>query len=111
MSSLFIPGNLERYTSFQAHSGGTRQIIMNDQGMFSCGDNTVKLTQRRGLVSWIFRYLYEGQTLMSRPTFTDYTLSLSFTNSSSEIVVSGHDAKLFVLNPFRGTLVRQVICR
>lgn len=48
---------LHRYTSFRAHLNPVRQILVSDKGVISLCSNSVKLTNRRGLIKWALRYV------------------------------------------------------
>ncbi|KAI9355730.1 ubiquitin carboxyl-terminal hydrolase-domain-containing protein [Zopfochytrium polystomum] len=86
---------LRRYTAFRGHDGAVRQILVNEQGVFSVGGSSVRLSHRRGLRQWI--YNGDGTPM----------LAAGFTTLKSELLVSDQN-RLSIINLYRGTATRQM---
>lgn len=55
MTSYLYPGNsqpLIRYTSFPAHTAAVSNIISTEHGIYSVGFENVRVTNRRGVMTW-----------------------------------------------------------
>ncbi|KAG0276121.1 poly(A)-specific ribonuclease [Linnemannia exigua] len=53
--SSYYGAGLQRYSSFKAHKGPVRQMMVLDRGIVSIGKDSIHLSNRRGLASWNLR--------------------------------------------------------
>ncbi|CAB4393897.1 unnamed protein product [Rhizophagus irregularis] len=89
---------LHRYTSFRAHLNPVRQILVSDKGVISLCSDSVKMTNRRGLIKW---------TLSNEDT-TDLHCMTYTTMPNSEILAAGKQHNMLVINVARGIVVKKV---
>ncbi|KAJ3158992.1 poly(A)-specific ribonuclease [Geranomyces michiganensis] len=89
--------DVTRYTSFPAHASAVRKILLNDQGLFSIGGKNIRHTTRRGIMKWSI-----GIEAGRLP------LSMSFTNTTSELLVSTTDRQMLLVNLFRGSVIKTI---
>nr|KAJ3418423.1 poly(A)-specific ribonuclease [Polyrhizophydium stewartii] len=91
---------MPRYTSFPAHRGSSvRQLLSNEQGVYSLSTTNVRLSNRRGFQTW--NKLMPGAACMG------------FSGTTSELLVAsappaGGEPVLSVLNLFRGSVVKEI---
>ncbi|TPX57736.1 hypothetical protein PhCBS80983_g03604 [Powellomyces hirtus] len=98
IASLYVDvDDVSRYTSFPAHASRVRKILLNDQGLFSIGGKNIRHTTRRGIMKWSI-----GVDGGHGP------LSMSFTNTTSELLVSTSNRQMLLINLFRGSIIKQM---
>ncbi|CAG8616504.1 10808_t:CDS:10, partial [Acaulospora morrowiae] len=90
--------SLQRYTSFRSHLTPVEQLLVSDKGVISLSSDSVKMTNRRGLVKWVISN--EDTTNLHCMTYT--------TMPNSEILAAGRQQNMLVINVARGTVVKKV---
>ncbi|KAK9492754.1 ubiquitin carboxyl-terminal hydrolase-domain-containing protein [Lipomyces doorenjongii] len=91
--------SLRKYTSYVGHKSAVQQILVNDRGVLSLDSDTLRMTQRRG----ILRFNLKDETKMKDLTCMSYT-----SRGTSEVVVAGQGPGLFRINVDRGSMVNEV---
>ncbi|CAG8444214.1 7643_t:CDS:2, partial [Dentiscutata heterogama] len=86
--------NLQRYTSFRSHLSQVRQLLVSDSGVISLSPDSIRMTNRRGLVS------NEDTTNLHCMAYT--------TIPNSEILAAGKQHNMLVINVARGSVVKKV---
>ncbi|RUS20975.1 hypothetical protein BC937DRAFT_93946 [Endogone sp. FLAS-F59071] len=95
----YYANGLQRYTSFKTHiDQQVRQLLVNDRGVISLGQNSLQMRSRRGLVKWTIN----NEDTQNLRCMTTTTLP------NSEILVAGQQDNMLVVNVGRGTITRKV---
>ncbi|KAJ3140255.1 poly(A)-specific ribonuclease [Geranomyces variabilis] len=115
--------DVTRYTSFPAHASAVRKILLNDQGLFSIGGKNIRHTTRRGIMKWsigcVVRLVRGGlqrRVLVKSSNGAALAsidggrlpLSMSFTNTTSELLVGTTDRQMLLVNLFRGSVLKTI---
>ncbi|RKP08198.1 ubiquitin carboxyl-terminal hydrolase-domain-containing protein [Thamnocephalis sphaerospora] len=97
----YVGGEIHKYTSFRAHQGPVRQLIPVATGVLSVGPQSVRLTNRRGMVQWT----------ISDPMLTQdlYCMAPSALRHS-DVIVAGRQRCALMVNVDRGTIIRKFDC-
>ncbi|CAG8702572.1 16980_t:CDS:10, partial [Dentiscutata erythropus] len=90
--------NLQRYTSFRSHLSQVRQLLVSDSGVISLSPDSIRMTNRRGLVRWT----------MSNEDTTNLHCMAYTTIPNSEILAAGKQHNMLVINVARGSVVKKV---
>ncbi|KAK9248628.1 ubiquitin carboxyl-terminal hydrolase-domain-containing protein [Lipomyces tetrasporus] len=98
IASLAGP-SLRKYTSYVGHTSPIQQILVNDRGVLSLDSDSLRMTQRRGIV----RFNLKDEKKMKDLTCMSYT-----SRGTSEVVVAGQNPGLLRVNVDRGTVVNEV---
>ncbi|RUS20974.1 LOW QUALITY PROTEIN: hypothetical protein BC937DRAFT_93946 [Endogone sp. FLAS-F59071] len=94
----YYANGLQRYTSFKTHiDQQVRQLLVNDRGVISLGQNSLQMRSRRGLVKWTIN----NEDTQNLRCMTTTTLP------NSEILVAGQQDNMLVVNVGRGTITRK----
>ncbi|KAK9240841.1 ubiquitin carboxyl-terminal hydrolase-domain-containing protein [Lipomyces kononenkoae] len=91
--------SLRKYTSYVAHKSPVQQILVNDRGVLSLDSDTLRMTQRRG----ILRFNLKDKTKMKDLTCMTYS-----SRGTSEVVVAGQNPGLLRVNVDRGSIINEV---
>ncbi|CAG8530129.1 26363_t:CDS:10, partial [Racocetra persica] len=89
---------LQRYTSFRSHLSQVRQLLVSDKGVISLSPDSIRMTNRRGLVRW---------TMSNEDTSNLHCMAYT-TIPNSEILAAGKQNNLLVINVARGSVVKKV---
>lgn len=107
-----------RYTAFRGHmSGPTKELIVDERGVLSLGERSVKLAQRTGRCSWQALFVLSIQShavcanelwfvLLSDDLLSASTMCYS-TAKASELAVGGAQSQLVLINTHTATTVRK----
>ncbi|KAG0230876.1 poly(A)-specific ribonuclease [Mortierella sp. GBA43] len=95
ISSYYGPG-LQRYSSFRAHKGTVRQMMVLDRGIVSIGKDSIHLSNRRGLASW---------NIIDEDAQDLHSMALM---SNTEILAAGQQNKILSVNIVRGIVTKKV---
>ncbi|CAG8540264.1 10143_t:CDS:2 [Acaulospora colombiana] len=79
-------------------TGNDKQLLVSDRGVISLSSDSVKMTNRRGLVRWA----------ISNEDTTDLRCMTYTTMPNSEILAAGRRQSMLVINIARGTVVKKV---
>ncbi|KAG0202360.1 poly(A)-specific ribonuclease [Mortierella sp. GBA30] len=96
--SSYYGSGLQRYSSFKAHKGPVRQMMVLDRGVVSIGKDSIHLSNRRGLASWNIMQVDESAQDL-------HSMALM---GSAEIVVAGQQDKILSINMIRGIVTKKV---
>ncbi|CEJ90977.1 Putative Exonuclease-like protein [[Torrubiella] hemipterigena] len=94
----FVGSDLQRYSSFIAHNGRVRQILVNDKGIIVLGENDLHMAHRRGTPMWHIRH--HGMKKLRCMSFTS--------KGTAEIIVAGLQDTMLVVDLIKGEVVKQV---
>ncbi|KAH7032044.1 ubiquitin carboxyl-terminal hydrolase-domain-containing protein [Linnemannia elongata] len=94
--SSYYSAGLQRYSSFKAHKGPVRQMMVLDRGIVSIGKDSIHLSNRRGLASW---------NLIDDSAQDLHSMALM---GNAEIVVAGQQDKILSINMIRGIVTKKV---
>ncbi|CAG8580781.1 604_t:CDS:10 [Cetraspora pellucida] len=89
---------LQRYTSFRSHLSQVRQLLVSDKGVISLSPDSIRMTNRRGLVRW---------TMSNEDTSNLHCMAYT-TIPNSEILAAGKQNNMLVINVARGSVVKKV---
>lgn len=96
--SSYLGPELIKYTSFQAHSSPIRHLLPLRSGVLSLAADSVRLTNRRGLIQWS----------LSEPFGELYTATIAA--NKDELLVAGLQRDALLINLARGSLIRRIPC-
>ncbi|ORZ06801.1 ubiquitin carboxyl-terminal hydrolase-domain-containing protein, partial [Lobosporangium transversale] len=107
--SSYYGSGLQRYSSYKAHKGSVRQIMILDRGIVSIAKDSIHLSNRRGLASWNLTQVYFNFfyfLILSDDGARDlHSMALM---GNAEIVVAGQQDKILTINMIRGTITKTV---
>ncbi|KAI7828196.1 ubiquitin carboxyl-terminal hydrolase-domain-containing protein, partial [Gamsiella multidivaricata] len=113
--SSYYGAGLQRYSSYRAHKGSVRQMMVMDRGIVSIGKDSVHLANRRGLASWNITQLAFLNHINAQPnqfsTNSDdsardlHSIALM---GNAEIVAAGQQDKILTINLIRGVVTKKV---
>ncbi|KAG0356532.1 poly(A)-specific ribonuclease [Podila minutissima] len=104
--SSYYGAGLQRYSSYKAHKGPVRQMMVLDRGIVSIAKDSIHLSNRRGVASWnILQVILNRRTNMDESAQDLHSMALM---GNAEIVAAGQQDKILSINMIRGIVTKKI---
>ncbi|KAF9380588.1 poly(A)-specific ribonuclease [Podila verticillata] len=94
--SSYYGAGLQRYSSYKAHKGPVRQMMVLDRGIVSISKDSIHLSNRRGVASW---------NILDESAQDLHSMALM---GNAEIVAAGQQDKILSINMIRGIVTKKI---